>query len=347
MEDEATAPGAIVPAPENVACWVAWERGVLEADGLGVSAKTTGRPNATRSLPFAALTHASVDLRRAGDTFAFATASDVQRYPGCLPREATLLLVATLRSRGVEVEERVAEKPERVVIIPPVPDEGTPSPRVSAWALALAALSLGQLVLAMVIQFVAPDTPPLICLYIGVLLAVVASFDFAWLDRRSLRQRGERAPTIAWCLLSWWAYLFRRAAIRRQASSLDWSVPVLSIGAVIIVAVLALPILAAVQGAAGGSSDYATGIERSITTTGAMLLQEKVTSAVGADATAVVDDVRCRQLARTEAYTCVGHYTVSDPGLAFHQEYLWNITASCDRTGECRWHATRASPISS
>lgn len=116
-----------------------------------------------------------------------------------------------------------------------------------------------------------------------------------------------------------------------------WKFAFIGIGAIVALAGCG----ASVDG--GGSGDQSSRIVADIQSNGQTQLTSNA-SRVAADAKATLNDVSCVETGSTQAYNCIGHYTVDSASLGLHQKYLWTISATCDSGGSCQWHGDNGAP---
>jgi hypothetical protein len=111
---------------------------------------------------------------------------------------------------------------------------------------------------------------------------------------------------------------------------------------------VALVVLLAVAGGSSGggvqSGDSSAAMQQSVMTDGASQLQTNLNSLdPSGSGTITMNDAQCVQTAGTQAYTCLAHYTVTDPTIGLNgQKYLLDITGTCDASASCQWHTDGA-----
>lgn len=106
----------------------------------------------------------------------------------------------------------------------------------------------------------------------------------------------------------------------------------IAIGLVVVVLVA---IGVAVAHNSGG--DHSKLLEQSIMRDGQTQLQANLAQ-IAPSAAVVMDDAGCVETANTQNYTCLVHYTVTDPS-AGSQKYLLHVSGTCSSGGHCQWHA--------
>jgi hypothetical protein len=102
-------------------------------------------------------------------------------------------------------------------------------------------------------------------------------------------------------------------------------------GSLLLLVVVAI----AACGGGAGNHDYSSAIVRSIQANGTRHIQ-RATNGLGRSGKATIDRARCVQMAGTERYSCIVHYSYQNSEGTY--QYEVNVSAICDGGGKCQWH---------